>query len=145
MALLSYGMAVMCNFIGGWLQIPQLIIGLTLGAVGTSFPNVFASILVAQQGQGNMAVCAAFGANLFNIFVGLGLPWLTYAIIFGDYAVMAFKGVRAPAILLVVFVVVFMLYMAATNFVMTKSAGYVMVTVYIAYLVLAILNVWKDY
>jgi Ca2+/Na+ antiporter len=145
MALLSYGMAVMCNFIGGWLQIPQLIIGLTLGAIGTSFPNVFASILVAQQGQGNMAVCAAFGANLFNIFIGLGLPWLTYAIVFGDYAVMAFKGVRAPAILLIAFVVVFMLYMMATNFVMTKNAGYVMVVVYIAYLVLAVLNVWKDY
>ena len=49
--------------------------GLTFTAIGTSLPNLFASVLVAKQGLGNMAVSNAFGSNTFNIFVALGFPW----------------------------------------------------------------------
>eukprot|EP00662_Eupelagonemidae_sp_cell21_P038481 gene38481-63535_t len=55
--------------------ISELVMGLTVSAAGTSFPNVFASMLVARQGLGNMAISNAFGSNVFNIFVGLGFPW----------------------------------------------------------------------
>lgn len=39
-------------------------------------PNLFASVLVARQGLGNMAVSNAFGSNTFNIFIALGFPWM---------------------------------------------------------------------
>jgi len=52
-------------------------------AAGTSFPNVFASMVVARQGMGNAAISNALGGNVFNIFIGLGLPWIFYIIIPG--------------------------------------------------------------
>ena len=49
--------------------------GLTVTAAGTSLPNLFASLIVAKQGLGNMSVSNAFGSNTFNIFVALAFPW----------------------------------------------------------------------
>ena len=34
-------------------------------------------------GQGDMAVSSSIGSNLFDVTVGLPLPWLLYTIIFG--------------------------------------------------------------
>ena len=31
--------------------------GLTIGAIGTSFPNLYASILTARAGQAGMSLC----------------------------------------------------------------------------------------
>jgi Ca2+/Na+ antiporter len=45
-------------------------------AAGTSVPDALSSILVAKNGQGDMAVANVLGSNVFNIFMGLGLPWL---------------------------------------------------------------------
>ena len=50
-------------------------VGLTFTAAGTSLPNLFASLIVAKQGLGNMSVSNAFGSNTFNIFIALALPW----------------------------------------------------------------------
>ena len=49
MAILCFVMITCCDFLGGVFQIDSVIMGLTIGAVGTSFPNVFASVLVAKQ------------------------------------------------------------------------------------------------
>ena len=51
------------------------VMGLTVGAVGVGLPNLLASVLVAKQGLGTMAVSNAFGSNVFNALVSLGLPW----------------------------------------------------------------------
>ena len=53
--------------------------GLTLGAVGTSFPNLYASVLTARAGQAGMTLSQAFGSNTFNICICLGLVWLVQA------------------------------------------------------------------
>lgn len=63
---------------------PALSMGITFSAAGTSFPNVFASMVVARQGLGNCAVSNALGGNVFNIFMGLGLPWLFYTLVGSD-------------------------------------------------------------
>ena len=50
--------------------------GLTVGAIGTSFPNLYASVLTARAGQAGMSLCQAFGSNTFNICICLGMVWL---------------------------------------------------------------------
>ena len=52
--------------------------GLVVISAGTSVPDALASIFVAKNGQGDMAVSNVLGSNVFNIFLGLGLPWLIY-------------------------------------------------------------------
>ena len=80
LALLAYVMTNALDKIGCALAIPSTVMGLTLGAIGTSFPNLYASILTAQAGQADMSICQAFGSNTFNLCIGLGLVWLIEAL-----------------------------------------------------------------
>uniref|UniRef100_A0A493T9L2 Solute carrier family 24 member 4 n=1 Tax=Anas platyrhynchos platyrhynchos TaxID=8840 RepID=A0A493T9L2_ANAPP len=61
--------------IGYTLGIPDVIMGITFLAAGTSVPDCMASLIVARQGLGDMAVSNTIGSNVFDILVGLGVPW----------------------------------------------------------------------
>ena len=53
--------------------IPQLVIGLTIVAMGTSLPELVTSIVAARKGQNDIAMGNVIGSNLFNIFLILGV------------------------------------------------------------------------
>ena len=55
--------------------------GLTFLAAGTSVPDLITSVLVAREGKGDMAVSSSIGSNLFDVTVGLPVPWLLYTAI----------------------------------------------------------------
>ena len=58
------------------LDIQQFVMGLVIVAVGTSVPDALSSVIVARDGFGDMAVSNAIGSNVFDIDLGLGLPFL---------------------------------------------------------------------
>ncbi|XP_078090380.1 sodium/potassium/calcium exchanger 4 isoform X2 [Mustelus asterias] len=74
-AVFSYFMVWMVTVTGYTLGIPDIIMGITFLAAGTSVPDCMASLIVARQGMGDMAVSNTIGSNVFDILVGLGLPW----------------------------------------------------------------------
>jgi len=84
LAVFAYALCECLTILGEWLHIPAVIMGLTFSAVGTSFPNLWCSLVVAKNGQGDMAVSNALGSNTFNILVALGLPWLCFNLITGQ-------------------------------------------------------------
>lgn len=49
------------------------IIGLTIVALGTSLPELFASVIAARKGAVDLAVGNVIGSNIFNIMCVLGL------------------------------------------------------------------------
>ena len=49
--------------------------GVVVLAVGTSIPDAMGSMIVARQGEADMAIANAVGSNVFDILLGLGLPW----------------------------------------------------------------------
>lgn len=51
----------------------ELVIGLTVVAVGTSMPEVATSIVAAVRGERNLAVGNAIGSNIGNLLLVLGL------------------------------------------------------------------------
>ncbi len=53
--------------------ISEWFIGITIIAIGTSLPEIVASIMAARRGQGEMAVGNIFGSNIFNILMVLGI------------------------------------------------------------------------
>lgn len=55
------------------LGLSELIIGLTIVAVGTSLPEVATSVLAAVRGERDIAVGNVVGSNIFNILGVLGL------------------------------------------------------------------------
>jgi cation:H+ antiporter len=55
------------------LGVPELVIGLTVIAAGTSLPEVAASVVAALRGERDLAVGNVVGSNLFNLLGVLGL------------------------------------------------------------------------
>lgn len=55
------------------LNIPTLIIGLTIVAFGTSAPEAAVSISAAMKGQNDIAIANVVGSNIFNILFVLGI------------------------------------------------------------------------
>jgi cation:H+ antiporter len=58
------------------LGVSDLVIGLTIIAVGTSLPELAASVISALKGEDDMAVGNVIGSNMFNLLAVLGLPGL---------------------------------------------------------------------
>ncbi len=52
--------------------VPELVIGLTLVAIGTSLPELITAVSASLQGHGDMAVGNVMGANVLNIAWVLG-------------------------------------------------------------------------
>jgi K+-dependent Na+/Ca+ exchanger-like protein len=78
--LLSWLLVESAIGISASLGVPELLIGLTVVAIGTSVPDLIASVIVARQGRPGMGINNAVGSNVFDILVGLGLPLLLYFI-----------------------------------------------------------------
>jgi len=82
--VLSYFMVTWASKLGCIWNIHPAIMGVTVLAAGTSVPDAIGSLLVARDGQGDMAVSNAIGSNVFDILLGLGLPWLLSGLIFAE-------------------------------------------------------------
>jgi len=52
--------------------VSELVVGLTVVAIGTSLPEVAASVAAALKGQRDMAIGNVIGSNIFNIALCLG-------------------------------------------------------------------------
>lgn len=78
--LFAVVMVELAEIFGASLGIPDVVMGLTILAAGTSVPDLLSSVIVAQQGQGDMAVSSSIGSNIFDVAFGLPLPWLVFNI-----------------------------------------------------------------
>ena len=54
----------------------EMLIGLTIVAVGTSLPEMATSIIAASRGQSDIAIGNVVGSNIFNVFWILGVTSL---------------------------------------------------------------------
>ena len=76
------------------LGVSELIIGLTIVAVGTSLPELAASVASALRGEAEIAIGNVIGSNMFNMLAVLCLPGLIHphviepAVLDRDYPVM---------------------------------------------------------
>ncbi|XP_076595611.1 sodium/potassium/calcium exchanger 3 isoform X3 [Chaetodon auriga] len=101
-ALFSYLMVWMVTIISYTLGIPDVIMGITFLAAGTSVPDCMASLIVARQGMGDMAVSNSIGSNIFDVLLGLGFPWAlrTLIVTYGSVVTINSKGLVYSVILL---------------------------------------------
>ena len=93
---------------------------------------------VAKRGLGNMAVSNALGSNSFNIYIGLGLPWLIYTAVIGPYHSLPADDIVGPVLVLVVALVGFLVLLACTGFTLRRVHGVVFLALYLAFLVWAV-------
>ncbi len=74
--------------------VSDLVIGLTIVAVGTSLPELAASVSAIKKGEHDMAVGNVIGSSLFNILAVLGIVGIVgpnpfnHAVVVRDYPLM---------------------------------------------------------
>ena len=60
----------------GPLNMNPVLMGVLVLAVGTSVPDAIGSMIASRKGEADMAIANAIGSNVFDILLGLGLPWV---------------------------------------------------------------------
>uniref|UniRef100_S4R4H4 Solute carrier family 24 member 3 n=1 Tax=Petromyzon marinus TaxID=7757 RepID=S4R4H4_PETMA len=140
-AVFSYVMVWMVTVIGYTLGIPDVIMGITFLAAGTSVPDCMASLIVARQGMGDMAVSNSIGSNVFDILVGLGLPWAlqTLLVDYGSHVEINSRGLIYSVVLLLASVGITVLGIYLNNWKLDRKLGLACLFVYAVFLCFSIM------
>jgi len=119
-----------------------IVMSFTVLAAGTSIPDLVSSMAVARAGEGDMAVSSSIGSNIFDILVGLPIPWVLKIGVVemaingkSDYAVL----IKSPYIALYVFLLLFMvaaviISIKANSWQLNKKLGIFMAVLYFVFL-----------
>jgi len=138
----TYVMVDAVNRTGCNLNIQPLIMGLIFLAAGTSVPDALGSIAVAKQGEGDMAVANAFGSNVFDILLGLGVPWFLSTAVMGKQV--AFPGAGAQllewVLILAAILIAFVAALAYNRMRLNQMMGAILMTLYLVYVVVALVR-----
>ena len=107
--------------------IPQLVIGLTIVAMGTSAPEAAVSITAALKGNAEITVGNVVGSNILNVLIILGLASAITSIAVAKTTI----KYEIPFMLLVTFV---LLGFGATGGTINRVEGVLLWVLFIAYL-----------
>ncbi|KAM7417559.1 hypothetical protein PAMA_017275 [Pampus argenteus] len=131
-ALFSYLMVWMVTIISYTLGIPEVIMGITFLAAGTSVPDCMASLIVARQGMGDMAVSNSIGSNIFDVLLGLGFPWAlrTLIVSYGSVVTINSKGLVYSVILLLASVMLTVLCVHLNRWKLDRRLGLCLMLLY---------------
>ncbi|PTN08661.1 calcium/sodium antiporter [Mangrovibacterium marinum] len=116
------------------LNIPETIIALTVLAAGTSIPDLISSLIVAKQGRGDMAISNAIGSNIFDILVGLGLPFLIAILASGEGIPAGGQNLTGSSLILFASLIAFAVLLLIKRWKINWVTGVILLALYIAYL-----------
>ena len=125
------------SYLAGKLGMSELLISLTIVAVGTSLPELVTSMVAAKKGENEIAVGNAIGSCIFNMLLILGLsstlsPIKIQAISIVDNLVMSFS-------------VILIVFFALKARRITRTHGIIMVGIYAIYLAYIVLrNIYPE-
>jgi len=128
-----YECLVVCS---NTINVPPAVSAVTVLAAGTSIPDLLSSYIVARNGEGDMAVSSSIGSNIFDVTVGLPLPWLLYNIAKGKPCSVVADGANSLAFSIVVLVAMIGAVISTIMIMrwrMTKCLGYVMLILYVVF------------
>lgn len=138
--LYSFIMVWMAELFGAEVGIPPPVMGLTILAAGTSIPDTIASVNVAKAGKGDMAVSNSLGSNVFDILIGLGVPWFISTIIMDEPVYILSDSLTISVMILFVTVALVVMCIHISKWYLTKKIGWILVFVYVLYAGQAILT-----
>jgi Ca2+/Na+ antiporter len=143
--ILSYFMVWMATEFGLTTGIPDPVMGLTFLAAGTSIPDAMSSLAVAKRGFGDMAVSSSIGSNIFDILVGLPVPWFVKTVLvdgaitghweLGTGVQISSEGLPIMIITLFVMVALVITCIHLANWKLTVNLGYIFMLLYIVFVV----------
>ncbi|XP_074862512.1 sodium/potassium/calcium exchanger 1 [Carettochelys insculpta] len=139
-AALSYLMVWWAHQVGETIGISEEIMGLTILAAGTSIPDLITSVIVARKGLGDMAVSSSVGSNIFDITVGLPVPWFLYSVFNGLSPVaVSSNGLFCAIVLLFLMLLFVIISIALSKWKMNKLLGLTMFALYFVFLIISVM------
>jgi len=143
-AFFSYFLVWWTEVLGQVLGVDTIIMGFTLLAAGTSIPDAVSSVHFAAIGEGDMAISSSIGSNIFDILVGLPIPWLLKTGIVDPIKDGAMSTVTicspyitAHVLLLLFMVLAVVLSIHHLNWVLNRTLGMIMGVLYLIFLLVA--------
>ncbi|XP_011672004.2 sodium/potassium/calcium exchanger 4 isoform X2 [Strongylocentrotus purpuratus] len=138
---LTYILVWMVTAFGDTIGIPDTVMGLTLLAAGASTPDTMLSIIAARGGYGDMAISHSIGSNLFDILVGLGLPWFIQTVIIDHRStVTVYSGaISYISMLLLLTVVIAVVLINVCRFRLGKTLGVFFIIFFVIFIMVSIL------
>ncbi len=116
--------------IAGELGMSERMLGLTIIAIGTSLPELIASLVAATRGHSALAVGSVIGSNLLNVFLVLGICAYLHPIRVGE------RMHSVDVIGLVAITLLGVLFMRGSRRV-SRLEGGILVVAYVAFIVAA--------
>ncbi|KAF1624352.1 Sodium/potassium/calcium exchanger 1, partial [Eudyptes filholi] len=139
-AVFSYLMVWWAHQVGETIGISEEIMGLTILAAGTSIPDLITSVIVARKGLGDMAVSSSVGSNIFDITVGLPVPWFLYSVFNGLSPVaVSSNGLFCAIVLLFLMLLFVIISIAVCKWRMNKLLGFTMFALYFVFLIISVM------
>ena len=106
--------------------VSEVIIGLTIVAIGTSMPELVTSVIAALKGQSDIAIGNVVGSNLFNILCILGVTAIVHPVSSLGFQPFDFMVMLALAIVILPF--------AWTGLRIGRREGSVLLLTYLGYM-----------
>jgi cation:H+ antiporter len=128
-----------CVRLAGLWGVAPYFVAVIIAAAATSVPDTFISIFSARKGDSSGAVANAFGSNIFDINICLGLPLLIYCATTGQTIELKGSEITTLWVLLIVSSVV-TLVLFGTRYRIGRAKGVIMLLVYIGFLVYVVLE-----
>ncbi|XP_045173122.2 mitochondrial sodium/calcium exchanger protein-like isoform X3 [Mercenaria mercenaria] len=124
-------------------NISNAILGLTLLAWGNSIGDFIADTVMARQGFPRMGISACFGGPLFNLLLGIGIPFTIATVKQGDYHIQITLEEVVLAGFLALSLISSLIIIPLSRFRMSRGWGIYLVILYVVFLVVAILTETK--
>jgi len=112
----------------------ELVIGLTIVALGTSLPELATTLVGAQKKQYDLVIGTILGSNMFNLLIVLALPALVHPIKVNH--AMLFRDI--PVMYGITFLLFGLLYFGAVRGQLKRLHGVILLAAYSAYLMILI-------
>jgi len=136
----SWAMVSLAAKMGCHLGVGSFSMGLVVLAAGTSIPDALSSIVVAKEGDGDMACANAVGSNVFNIFLGIGLPMMLSEWTWGDpFVVPDGLPVTISTLMLILITITMYVGIGTNGWVLTPRLSKILLTMFPGYLGLCIM------
>ncbi len=136
-----YFLTLSCKEISVSLDIKPFFVAVVIAAAATSVPDTFLSMLSARKGDDSGAVSNAFGSNIFDINICLGLPLLIYGLWKGTVNLENSEGVQEVRIILLVLSTITLIILAI-KMKLTRAKAVILLGMYALFLTYAILRGW---
>ncbi len=117
------------------LNVSPIIIAFTITAAATSAPDTIISLANAKKGNIDDATSNVFGSNVFDIFIGLGLPIFIYNVLVGPVVV---EFANLEILLGLLGATILVLYFFAQSHTLKRKHAYVLLLLYVLFVLYTI-------